>query len=41
MLFFFFKGGVLGGEAVEGFIKNTLDVGVALPSRTPRLEVSH
>jgi hypothetical protein len=31
----------LGDEAAEGFINNTLNLGVVLPIRTPQVQVNH
>jgi hypothetical protein len=40
--FLLFYGAVgLSDEAVEGFIKNTLNLGVDLAIRTPRVQVNH
>jgi hypothetical protein len=43
-LYFFliFEGAVgLSDEAVKGFIKNTLNLGVVLAIHTPRVQVNH
>jgi hypothetical protein len=40
--FLLFEGAIgLSDEAVEGFIKNTLNLGVVLAIRTPRVQVNH
>jgi hypothetical protein len=41
--FFLLLDGVVGlsDEAVESFIKNTLNLGVVLAIRTPRVQVNH
>jgi hypothetical protein len=42
MFFLLCDGAVgLGDEAIEGFIKNTLNLGVVLLIRTPRVQVNH